>query len=56
MDVFFKWCANCNVTYGDVEYENEERAMLGAIHNDWPNLTLREVVSFYKTGRRPVGV
>ena len=56
MDVFFKWCANCNLTYGDVEYENQERAMLGAIHNDWPHLTLRQVVAFYKTGERPAGV
>jgi len=56
MDVFFKWCANCNITYGGVPYENHDRAMLGAIHKDWPHLTLEEVVDFYKTGKRPEGV
>jgi len=56
MDVFFKWCAACEVTYGNVPYKNQDRAMMGAIHNDWPHLSLQEVVDFYTRGIRPAGV
>jgi len=56
MDVFFKWCANCEKPYGTVKYENRDRAMMGAIHNDWPHLSLQEVVDFYTRGIRPAGV
>lgn len=44
MDVFFKWCAACKVTYSEVTYENWERAELGSIHQAQPDLTLQQVV------------
>ena len=48
MDAFFKWCAACATTYGDVQYANQERVRLGQIHQQMPAWTLAEVVDWYQ--------
>jgi hypothetical protein len=47
MDQFFKWCANCDLNYSGVVYQNWQRAELGQIHEEFPDYTLKEVVEFY---------
>jgi len=47
MDQFFKWCANCDLNYSGLVYQNHQRSELGQIHDDFPDYSLKEVVEFY---------
>lgn len=51
MDVFFKWCAACERSYSEVEYRNEERGILGQIHEAHPEWTLEQVVEHLRRPR-----
>lgn len=44
MDVFFRWCAACEVNYSGVGYRNEERVVLGQLHAAHPEWALERVV------------